>query len=210
MQRQIKLGISLVCLLIFIFAIYFVSSAPPANMASKTNGPGEFTQTDPNEPAPPPEPKYDIASLPSIDVDQKVEFGTGKDNRALISGWSVPEPGGIWSLGKNAAIGFLVRCKPTACISDDLMLVFEGSAFVAPGHLSQRIEAWLGKRKVDRVRLSTPYGGMFWISLKGVQIEDGTPLVVSLSFPDAVPSKVTNSTDAREVAFRIASLRLEM
>src|SRR5437899_2198845 len=87
MQRQIELGISLLCVLIFIFAVYFVSSAPPANMPSKTNGPGEFTQIDANEPAPPPEPKYDIASLPSIVVDQKVEFGTGKDNRALISGW---------------------------------------------------------------------------------------------------------------------------
>jgi hypothetical protein len=65
---------------------------------------------------------------------------------------------------------------------------------------------WVGKRKVDEVTLSMP-PNKFAISLEGVAIKDGTPVILSLRLPDAI---VASSTDSREVAFRIKSLRLEL
>jgi hypothetical protein len=165
---------------------------------------------------PSPEPSYSPASILRIEVGQELEFGTDKenhpltDNRALISGWSAPESGGIWSLGKDAAIGFVVHCEPAVCAKKDATLLFEGMAYGAAGHLQQTIEVWIRNRKVDQVTLSNSLT-KFSIVLNGVTIEDGAPIILSLHLPDAiVPAGIMNLGDPRELAFRIKSLRLNL
>jgi hypothetical protein len=158
----------------------------------------------------PPELAYDLASLPSIGIGQQVEFGVDQDNRALISGWSVPEAGGVWSLGKHAAIGFVLNCDAAACASDNPVLLFEGMVFVVPEHPQQTIEVWLAKRKLNEVTLQTKQIE-FTVALEGVAIADGSPIILSLHLPDAiVPATVTNLNDPRQLAFRIKSLRLQL
>jgi hypothetical protein len=206
MEGKMSGGIRLVAVIVFVFSIYFIFRVP----LSIPRSPGESEQfiKDGSHEAPPPEPTYDLASLPRIEVGQAFEFGLDKDNRALLAGWSVPEPGGIWSLGKDASIGFLPHCEPSVCAKDDAALLFEGMVFVVPKHPQQRIEVWVGERKVDQVTLSTTMI-KFATTLDKVPIEDGAPIILTLHFVDAIAqAKVTNSNDPREIAFRIGSLRL--
>lgn len=213
-QNRIWLAIGMVAVSAIVFGIYFLFSAP-APHASETSRSEQFTLEDAQQ-IPPPVPTYDATSLPQIEVGKTLEFGTDEDdhplpsNRALLTGWSVPELGGIWSLGKDAAIGFVVHCESAVCVTDNAVLRFEGIAFVVPRHTKQTIEVWVGQRKVDQVVLSTTQT-KFTIGLDGVAIKDSEPIILLLHLPDAiVQGTVTRSDDPREVAFRIKSLQLEL
>jgi hypothetical protein len=211
MQRQMKSIIWLIAVLGVVFGTYFLFRGPPRpnTQAAEMTLPMQAGQQGSDEIAPP-EPAYDLASLPRIGIGQQVEFGVDQDNRALISGWSVPEAGGIWSLGKHAAIGFVLNCGAGICATDNPVLIFEGTVFVVPRHPQQTIEVWVADRKVNEVRLMNQQN-KFAVTLEGVAIMDGTPFILSLRLPDAiVPGKVVNSSDPREIAFRIKSVRLEL
>jgi hypothetical protein len=211
MQGQMKSTIGLIAVLGVVFDTYFIFRGParPNTEAPEMNLSTQVGHDGSDEIAPP-EPTFDPGLLPRIAIGQQVEFGVDQDNRALISGWSVPEPGGIWSLGKHAAMGFVLNCDAAACATDNPVLLFEGMVFVAPRHPQQTIEVWLADRKLNEVTLRNTQIN-FAIALEGVAIVDGTPIILSLRLPDAiVQGKVTNSKDPREVAFRIKSLRLEL
>ena len=75
----------------------------------------------------PPIPTYDIASLPPLRPGGELNFGLGQDNRALLSSWSAPEREGVWSVEKDASIGFLVQCAPAKCPAHDPILFGLGS-----------------------------------------------------------------------------------
>ena len=137
-----------------------------------------------------------------------MKFGVGNDNRALISGWAVPDKGGVWSVRKDAAIGFVVRCEPTDCATNDALLHFDGGLFVPPGHFRQTIEMWIGTKKVDEAA-PTLSPARFAMELKGIALKDGTPLVFSLHLPDAMVQGASNPNDLRELALLISGLRLE-
>jgi hypothetical protein len=208
MHRQMKSIIGLIAVLGVVFGTYFLFRGPPRpnTQAAEMTLPMQAGQQGSDEIAPP-EPAYDLASLPRIGIGQKVEFGVDQDNRALISGWSVPEPGGIWSLGKHAAIGFVIA---GVSATDHPVLLLEGTAFLVPRHRQQTVEVWLSKRKLNEVTLWSSQNTLN-VVLEPVPIMDGTPVILSLRLPDAiVPAKVTDSKDPREVAFRIKSLRLEL
>jgi hypothetical protein len=211
MQRQVKAGSGLIAVFVSLIGIYFLFGSPSQpNIEDSENNPYvEFGPLSSGEIAPS-EPAYDLASLPRIEIGQRLEFGIGKDNRALLSGWSVQEPAGIWSLGKNAAIGFVVKSDSEKPTVDYSMLLFEGMAFLAPGHPQQTVEVWVGNRKVDEVKLRNTQN-KFALALDGVVLKDGSPVILSLRLPDAmVPAKVIYSNDPREIAFRIESLLLEL
>ena len=211
MHGHLKSAIGLVLVSIVVFGTYFLFRGPsrPNMQAAETDLPTQVDQRGSDEIAPP-EPAYDVASLPSIAIGQQVEFGAGQDNRALVSGWSIPEPGGIWSLGKHAGIGFVLNCEAAPCGSENPVLLFEGMVFVVPRHPQQAIEVWLAKKKLNEVTIRTTQT-KFTVALEGVAISNGTPIILSLRLPDAIaPGGVINSNDPREIAFRINSLRLEL
>jgi hypothetical protein len=215
MQQQFERAIGVIAAAVVLLGIYLLFGSPSFQRPSwESSQSGPFGQETLSR-NPPPEPHYDLTSLPKIEAGARVEFGTDKDdrpfevNRALISGWSVPEPGGIWTLGKNATIGFVVRCGSAACASDDALLLFDGPIYVAPGHPRQAIAVWIGNRMVDEVSLSMPYA-KFAVELKGLDVKDGIPIVLSLYLPDATVQGKANPNDLREIAFRIAGLRLEL
>ena len=159
--------------------------------------------------APPPTPTYNVASLPTLKPGAELKFGVGHDNRALLSGWSAPDVGGVWSAANDASIGFMVQCTSVECPTDDPIVVFSGLVYVGPGHFSQTIEAWVGDKKVDEVTLSpaTP-NTEFVIVLKGLALRDGVPIVLLLHLPDAIRQE-NHPNDGRKLALRVASLRLD-
>jgi hypothetical protein len=208
MQWQFRTGSSLIAVFVVVFGTYFLFRGPsqPSTQAPELNPAMQVGQDGCHEIAPP-QTAYDVASFPRIEIGQQVEFGVDHDNRALISGWSVPEPGGIWSLGKHAAIGFVIAGLSA---TDNPVLLLEGMAFVVPRHPEQTVEVWLAEKKLNEVTLRNPQN-KFTVALEGVAISDGTPIILSLRLPDAiVPGEVTISNDPREVAFRIKSFRLEL
>ena len=160
----------------------------------------------------PPQPTYALASLPRIKIGEIVKFGVGADNRALLSGWSSPEVGGIWSLGKDSVIGFVVHCEPAICNSDHLAVLFEGGAFVVSNHPQQTIEFWVGAKAISKVTFPLAgAGNKFAVDLNGVIVKDGSPVILSLHLPDAIaPASVSNSPDARQLGFRIGNLQLTL
>jgi hypothetical protein len=208
MQRQFRAGSGFIGVLVVVFGTYFLFRGPSRTSTEvpELNPSIQVGQEGCDEIAAS-EPAYDVASLPRIEIGQQVEFGVDQDNRALLSGWSVPEPGGIWSLGKHAAIGFVIAGVGA---TDNPVVLLEGMVFVAPPHPQQMIEVWLADRKLNEVTLRTTQT-KFAVALERMAIIDGTPIILSLRLPNAVaPGKVTNSTDPREIAFRITSLRLEL
>jgi hypothetical protein len=208
MQRQVKSGVRLIAVLGVVFGTYFLFRGParPSTDTPELNPAMQVGEDGADEIAPP-EPAYDLATLPRIGIGQQVEFGVDHDNRALISGWSVPEPGGIWSLGKHAAIGFVIA---GVSATDNPVLLLEGMAFLVPPHRQQTVEVWLANRKLNEVTMRNSEN-KFTVVLEPVPIMDGTPIILSLRLPDAiVPAAVTNSNDPRQLAFRIKSVRLEL
>jgi hypothetical protein len=159
--------------------------------------------------APPPTPTYNVASLPTLKPGGELKFGVGQDNRALLSGWSAPEMGGVWSAANDASIGFTVQCTPVDCPTEDPILLFSGVVYVVPGHFSQTIEAWVGDKQVDEAKLSpaTP-NTEFVIVLKGLAVSDRMPIVLLLHLPDAIRQE-NDSKDGPKLALRIASLRFD-
>ena len=179
------------------FGAYFILLSLPSR---PTVSHGASTHKLVQETAPPTH-SYDAASLPPIVLGQEIDFGTGKDNRALISGWSAPEPGGLWSRRHDAAIGFSVRCND--CFVTDLLLQFMCKVFLPLGGHFQRIEFWIDGKKIDQVRISVPQS-TFVVQLKGLKIRDSTAVVLSLRLPDAIKPQ----GDPRALAINLSSIRL--
>ena len=63
----------------------------------------------PQQTSPIPNVAYNAAGLPRLSPAQSLEFGGGQNRDALISGWSGSEPGGVWSEGHAAVVGFIVN-----------------------------------------------------------------------------------------------------
>jgi hypothetical protein len=205
MRRNISSVIGLVAVTAPVFGVYFLFSTPFVNSRSSPLYARPYEQSAESTPeTAPPEPVYDPATLPRIEVGHVVEFGNGLDNRALIAGWAPPESGGVWSFRKNAIIGFVVGCEAAVCDTRNAILLLEGSAVTTPQTPSQTIELWIGKKKVDQGGISI-FLSKVPFDLEGVKIRDGAALILSLRFPDAIsPEKGT------EIAFRIKSLLLKL
>jgi hypothetical protein len=185
---------------LLVFGAYFLFAAlppRPANVVERFGVPSHQTSQE----TPPPKPTYDVASLPQIAPGQQISFGTGKDKRALISGWSAPEPGGVWSQSHDATIVFSTHCN--GCAITDPMLELKGNLYLPVGGYFQRIEFWINGSKVDQVQVATPQFACL-TELKGIKIHDGADVVLSLRFPDAIRPK----GDPRLLAINLSSIRL--
>jgi hypothetical protein len=141
-----------------------------------------------------------MASYPRISPDQKLEFANGRNSSALISGWSVPEPGGVWSDGNEAHLGLII-------VNGDgkrkLKLSFEGQAAIFPQSPRQRIELWAGNTKLDDESFTTSAAN-FSLPLAALNINsDEYPLELTLKFP------LATIVESRKLGFGLISVRLE-
>src|SRR6516165_7678056 len=81
---------------------------------------------------------YDTAKFPRVEAGQTLTFGNGENRGALISGWSSPEPWGVWSDGHEAQLGFV----PLGVRGDNARVLIECLAFLDAKVPEQRIEFW--------------------------------------------------------------------
>ena len=136
---------------------------------------------------------------PRIAPGQTLRFSGGRNSSALISGWSVPEPNGIWSDGTESKLGLLIV---GANKRRNLRLFFEGQAAIFPGTPQQEIGFWANGVKIGEVSLSAS-AATFSVSLGDLKINtDAWPLVITLKLPKAV------MVESRQLGFGLISLRL--
>jgi hypothetical protein len=150
------------------------------------------------------EPAYDAASLPRLSAGQTLDFSNGQNKRALLAGWSVPEPQGVWSAGHAAWVGFVVT-------GTDLpkQAIVRAMVYLVPGKLDeQRVQVWSGDKKLAEDGLKDKDAELT-IPLSGVTIINGTPVILGFYLPDAnSPQQVQNSPDPRVEALYVKSLQL--
>ncbi len=178
-------AVNLVAITIFVFGVYFLFASLPTHPTSVVDEFGALPHHASQE-MPPPKPAYNAALLPQLSPGQQINFGTGKDNRALISGWNAPEPGGVWSKGHTAAIGFSVHCQ--RCVINDPVLLLSGDLLLLPEHPSQIMKFWVRGKNVDTLRLSMPPNS-FAVQLGNLTISDGNSCRTFLSAPKRIHSK---------------------
>jgi hypothetical protein len=153
------------------------------------------------------EPSFQRASLPRLSVGQTLEFGNGQNESALLSGWSGREPGGVWSLGGAAYLGFLVETESISAPELPGKLTIRAEAFVVPGKLpKQTVEAWSSGTKRGTYTLEGD--AEFTVSLDPVAVKQGSPLTVAFNLPDArSPFEIDNKKgDGRKLAIFLKSV----
>jgi hypothetical protein len=150
------------------------------------------------------ESAHDAASLPHLAAGQTLAFAGGQNQSSLLSGWSSPEPGGVWSAENTAYVGFVVN---GAALPKEAIV--QAGVFLVPGKLDeQHVQVWSGDKKLAEYDLKDEEA-QFAIPLGDVTIKNGTPVVLRFNLPDArAPQQLGVNDDTRLIALSIQSLRL--
>ena len=150
------------------------------------------------------EPAIDAASLPYLGAGQTLAFADGQNQSSLLSGWSSPEPGGVWSEGNAAYVGFVVN---GAVVPKEAIV--QAGVFLVPGKLDkQHVQVWSGGKKLAEYDLKDE-DAQFPIPLDDLTIKNGSPVILGFYLPDArAPQQLDVNGDARLIALSIQSLRL--
>jgi hypothetical protein len=148
--------------------------------------------------------KGNAASLPHLGVGQALAFTDGQNQNSLLSGWSGPEPGGVWSEGHAAYLGFVVN--GAAVLKEAIV---HARVFVLPGKLNQQhVQVWSGGRKLVEYDLKDE-NAQFTIPLDGLTIKNDTPVILGFYLPAArAPQQLDMNDDPRLIAISIQSLQL--
>ena len=142
------------------------------------------------------EPAYDIESLPPLNPSETLSVSNGKIQPALLSGWYAPEPPkGVWSQGKVAYLGFVIRGPA----------VPKKLEITAAPWKQQKIEVWANGTKVGQSEVNNENHNV-QIPLDGIALKDGAPLILMFYLPDA--AEVGNG-DSRVVALYLDSIQTE-
>jgi hypothetical protein len=154
-----------------------------------------------------PELGYNVADFPRASKGQTLVFKDGENRGALISGWSNPEPWGVWSGGYEAQLGFVVL----GISGQDAKIFIECIAFVMPPKLpEQKLELWSRNIKLGEVTL-TKSPNSFSFPLHGLVLGDGHPIILRLKMPFAISPKELQigNDDVRKLAVGLLSIRFD-
>jgi hypothetical protein len=161
---------------------------------------------------PPPqmqEPTYNAATLPRVAPSQTLDFTNGQNASALLSGWSSPEPSGVWTATNTAFLGFVVNGIP-----DPKEVVLHAAAWLIPGKLEdQRVQVWSAGKKLAEFELKyqsqNDEPNDLRVPLNDITTSKGSPVVLGLYFLDAKPAnQVVANGDSRTLGLRLISLQL--
>ena len=147
------------------------------------------------------DPKISTERL--IKLGEKIDLSQfGKYAKSfLISGWSVPEKWGTWSMGNTAVIQIpLSALKPQG-------IKLDAQAFISTLYPSQEIEIWVNGRYIKKENCNKRSGNLIDIPLKGDLTQSG-PLKIEFKLPNAISPKALGiGSDTRPLAIGIESLR---
>jgi hypothetical protein len=148
-------------------------------------------------------PAYNEATLPRLSPGQTLDFSNGQNRSALLSGWSGPEPPGVWSDGHSAFIGFVVGngARPRDA-------VIHGNVFLTPTMKEQNLQVWSAGRRLATYQI-TDLETDIKIPLRDILPESGTPVILGLYLPSAIaPHAVSDNEDTRVLGLTVRTLKL--
>jgi hypothetical protein len=149
------------------------------------------------------EPAYNAETLPRISAGQILDLASLQNRDALLSGWSVAEPG-VWSAGA-AFVGFVVEGTDAP-----KQAIVRAVTALVPGKLSeQRVQVWSDGKKLGEFELHNA-NAEFAVPLTKLNTRNGTPVILGFYLPDAkAPAEVdTNNPDTRTLGLYLKSLQL--
>lgn len=142
-----------------------------------------------------------------IPVGKRILFGSDEEGiHYLDSGWSIPEPWGVWSDGSKARLSLVVE----KAAARNLRLEIEAGALVSPSHPKQDVEIRINgvlATTVSLVRASgnhieVPVPASVWEAL-----EEHGELYLQFKFADAVsPKDIGMNRDTRPLALGLIAI----
>lgn len=92
--------------------------------------------------------KYYIKDLGKLDyrLGEQISFTGAQPNYYLGTGWSFPEPWGVWTEGSEATLVM----RPRNIQGSDLMLIAFMQAFIGPKHPRLEVEVIVNGKPVER------------------------------------------------------------
>jgi hypothetical protein len=132
--------------------------------------------------------------------------GTEIDHTSLISGWSIPEPTGRWTLGHEATVAWDVRGQ-----DEDLAIRVDGNALLYEKVPLQDIELWANDRRIANWRFNigtaSPLPARISIPRKLIRNRDVLMLTFLIRNPVS-PAENGMSPDRRLLGLHLRSLTL--
>lgn len=127
----------------------------------------------------------------------------------LTRGWSTPESWGVWSLGKEAVLGFDSRWLPDQ--DKGLEMSLQANVFVTPSHRVQRIEVSVNGKPVAHYKVVYPQTSVdMQIPIAPRVLEAAGRLEIKFDLPDATsPQSLGLSGDGRTLAIGLVSARFD-
>ena len=153
-------------------------------------------------------PAYRAETLPHLKAGQILVFTNGQNRDALVSGWSNSEPGGVWSDGHAAFIGFVA--DGTARVDTPRQAIVRADILLVPGQLTeQHIQVWSDNKKLAEYALNKQPRELR-IPLGDINVSNSTPVILGFYMPDAVVVKtlLPGSSEMRALGLRLFSLQL--
>jgi hypothetical protein len=142
-----------------------------------------------------------------IPAGTTISLATWPDLR--MSGWGLPEPWGVWSLGNQAVLGFDTDSLPDQ--GNGLVMALRVKVFVTASHPVQRIEVSVNGRPVAQYKAIYPQTGMdMRIPIDQSAIRSAKRVQIEFALPDATsPRSIGLSTDPRQIAIGLVSAQFD-
>jgi hypothetical protein len=155
------------------------------------------------------EPASLFKSAPPYQIGTTLNFSEDRALDVLGSGWSTPEPWGVWSDGELSTVFLL----PSGEQGRDLKMTFNARAFLTPTHDKLDVKVSVNGHQVGVLTYGagTQSDGTqsVVIPYSVAQAKDGA-LVVVLNYVDAIsPTALGLSSDTRKLGIGISSLKVD-
>jgi hypothetical protein len=140
-------------------------------------------------------------------IGDELNFGDFSfDESPLISGWSILEPTGRWTVGTEATVVWSVRGH-----ENELELRVDGHAFLHKNAPKKSIKLWIGGRQIAhwqfRLDGASPLPTRVAIPASLVRNRDVLMLTFTIQSPCS-PADVGESSDPRTLGFHLRSMSL--
>jgi len=137
-----------------------------------------------------------------------LDFVAGSpDIKLLKSGWSGPESGGTWSIGRRAEINLAIRDQ-----SGDVKITLEGAAFLPPPLDPQEVRIEANGVPIGEMTFSSNNRGLphqFTIPRTVVAGSQGYVVLAFVIERTLSPADVGQSTDGRKLGINLRKLKFQ-
>jgi hypothetical protein len=135
------------------------------------------------------------ARLPRLGAGETLAFTNGQNASSLLSGWSSPEPWGVWSEEHAAYLGFVVN---GAAIPNEAIV--RAGVFLVP--------VWSCGKRLAEFDLKDE-DAQFTVPLDDLTIKNDTPVILGFYLPAArAPRQLDVIDEPRLIALSISMVKL--